>query len=341
MKMLHEPGTNGPPFRVLFYGQSITLQYWWAELAQWLRTNFPNRNLEITNLALPGFTSEYLHRAAEADLYPHYPDLLIFQNYGAAEYYTKMIRNVRRRTTADIIIQTDHPTQDSELSEPTTREELPWQQPYNAWRNYVFLPDLARQVSAELADIRSGWKNHLAIHHLSTSNLLADHIHLNRQGEILMRELLKAHFRLISGSSSDTWSNAFRTINLANSALWSNGVLRVPFHGNRIDLTCERVTAPVQARIDGRKPSELPELFHFGRADLYPNSPWPFVIGLSSRKPLVEEIWTLKVLDFGASQGRACALQFQAQKRDTTAKALRPTSLCQTQEGSSLNRKTG
>ena len=69
--------------RILFYGQSITEQRWWQAVADDLRTRFPHANLVIENRALGGFASQMLVKTAETDLYPFYPDLLIFQVYGA------------------------------------------------------------------------------------------------------------------------------------------------------------------------------------------------------------------------------------------------------------------
>ena len=64
--------------RILFYGQSITEQNWWQAVADDLRRRFPHANLVIENRALGGFASQLLVKTAETDLYPFYPDLLIF-----------------------------------------------------------------------------------------------------------------------------------------------------------------------------------------------------------------------------------------------------------------------
>lgn len=64
--------------RILFYGQSITEQNWWQNVAADLKQRFPNANLQIENRALGGFASQLLVNTAETDLYPFYPDLMIF-----------------------------------------------------------------------------------------------------------------------------------------------------------------------------------------------------------------------------------------------------------------------
>src|SRR5688500_7295190 len=69
--------------RVLFYGQSITEQKWSKTVAEDLKQRFPHANLIIENRAIGGHSSQLLVKAAEADLYPFQPDLLIFHVYGA------------------------------------------------------------------------------------------------------------------------------------------------------------------------------------------------------------------------------------------------------------------
>src|SRR5208283_3669340 len=69
--------------RIVFYGQSITEQDWSKRVADDLRQRFPNADLDIQNRAIGGFAAQILIRPAEHDLYPFYPDLLIFHVYGA------------------------------------------------------------------------------------------------------------------------------------------------------------------------------------------------------------------------------------------------------------------
>jgi hypothetical protein len=96
--------------RILFYGQSITEQEWSKQVADDLRQRFPNADLQIENRAIGGFAAQLLIRPAEHDLYPFYPDLLIFHVYGSNKEYEQIIRNVRSRTTAEVLMQKDHLT---------------------------------------------------------------------------------------------------------------------------------------------------------------------------------------------------------------------------------------
>ena len=96
--------------KILFYGQSITEQEWSKHVAADLRRRFPYADLEIENRAIGGFASQLLIRPAEHDLYPFYPDLLIFHVYGANQQYEQIIHSVRSRTTAEVMMQNDHLT---------------------------------------------------------------------------------------------------------------------------------------------------------------------------------------------------------------------------------------
>jgi hypothetical protein len=90
--------TDRKPVRILFYGQSITKQQWSQDVANELKQRFPYADLTIENRAIGGFAAPLLIRPSEHDLYPFYPDLLIFHVYGGDEDYEAIIANIRRRT---------------------------------------------------------------------------------------------------------------------------------------------------------------------------------------------------------------------------------------------------
>lgn len=111
MRLLEESTVlNRNTVRVLFYGQSITCQAWWKMIAEDLRTRYPNADLRIENRAIGGFGASQLVKIAEYDLYPAYPDLLIFHDYGCTSdgAYEAMIRRTRERTTSEILLLTHH-----------------------------------------------------------------------------------------------------------------------------------------------------------------------------------------------------------------------------------------
>jgi hypothetical protein len=279
--------------RILFYGQSITEQKWWQAVADDLRRQFPNANLVIENRAIGGHSSQLLVKTAEADLYPFYPDLLIFHVYGSHVDYESILRRVRERTTAEILMQTDHITKDEDLNEETDPAKLTPKQ-WNAWMNHAFLPSTAARYGAELCDQHTIWKHYLREFNLPPSALLSDGVHLNDHGCFLMAECVKAYLRYDSSWPTNDWSDRVKTFTVGREIHWQDGRLKLEFEGNRVDVVVAKGSAaPARVLIDGRKPSEFPELYGFTRTTAFPNSNWPMLLRVSSEKPLVAEDWTL------------------------------------------------
>src|SRR5205085_1873156 len=84
---------------------------------------------------------------------------ILFYNHGHTEAFEQIIRGFRERTTADILIATDHvaPLLGERMDEEINPEKLklpkPGTEPDAAWRSYIFLPATAKKYGAELADV--------------------------------------------------------------------------------------------------------------------------------------------------------------------------------------------
>ena len=76
---------------------------------------------------------------------------------------------------------------------------------------------------------------------------------------------------------------------------WKDGKITFPFDGTRVDLI--GLAANVSVRIDGKKPSEIPELYSFTRVSGFPGSSWPCLLKVDSQKPRLAEDWTLAVTE--------------------------------------------
>jgi hypothetical protein len=281
--------------RMLLYGQSITFQPWWVSMTNTLLKRFPNVDLVVENRAIPGFTTEILVKTAEYDVYNFYPDLFYFQAYGSMVDYETIIAQVRARTTAEIMIQTEHPIHPEDLTESTDPSKIAVGT--DAWRNYVALPEIAQKYGAELVDVRTPWKYYLTNNSYAPTNLLTDGIHLNEQGLYLMSELVGSHFRL-GGKSVSGWSNSVHVFRIGEEIQWINGFLQLEFVGNRVDFVSDGSDGtPIDVLIDGRKPSTFPELYAFTRPSNYPNLSWPFAIYFRALSPQLSEDWTLTFLE--------------------------------------------
>ena len=304
--------------RVLFYGQSITVDRWSAMVADDLRRRFPLADLVIENRAIGGFHSKMLVRTAEADLYPFYPDLVIFHDYGEPNTYEDMIRRLRERTTADILHATDHlstalwedvdePTDRAKLRRPADFYAYPPDPMIRTWWNYEFLPGLQKKYGTELADVRSLWKQYMKDHKLAIRDLLRDDIHMNDHGDYLMAEIIKPYLRHRPDLPDDDWKDRVRTLEVGTDVVWKNGKLTLPFEGNRVDLICKDPAdpaPPAAVRIDGKKPSEFPELYAVTRAATIPASYSPSLYRVGYAKPRVVEDWKLVVTEMDPTRTR-------------------------------------
>ena len=282
--------------RVLFYGQSITEQKWAKLVADDLRARFPHANLVIENRALAGFASQMLVKTAETDLYPFQPDLLIFHVYGAHDKYEDIIRRTRERTCAEILQQNDHVTKPADFTEEADPAKATIGKRWDPFMNHNWLPSLARKYGTELCDQRALWKRYLTDHALDPQALLRDNVHLNAHGEFFMAECVKAYLRRDAAFDPAPAEQWVKTLVVGQDVQWQDGKLRLEFEGNRVEAICKAGSAaPASVRIDGKKPSELPELYGFTRALAKPGGKWPPIAPITSEKiPLLEE-WTMQV----------------------------------------------
>ncbi len=289
--------------RILFYGQSITEQTWTKWVSEDLRRRFPHANLILENRAIGGHSSPRLVKTMEADVFPFQPDLVIFHVYGDDGDYERIMRAIRERTTAEILLQTDHLRRDDdplrEITDPTkiTRGREMW----NSWMNYVFLPRMAKQYTAELVNQRDLWKAYLRDHNLSPGALLKDQVHLNDHGNYLMAEIVKAYLRYDPKLKAEGDTGTITTYQVGQDVRWKNGKWTLPFDGNRVDVIVKTGEAkPATITIDGQNPSAFPELYSFNRVTHYPQSKWPTMLRVQRGAPLLVEDWTLTLTELSS-----------------------------------------
>lgn len=292
--------------KILFYGQSITEQTWSRLVADDLRRRFPHANLIIENRAIGGHSSPRLVKTMEADVLPFYPDLVIFHVYGDEVDYERIIRAIRTRTTAEVLIQTDHLRRNDDPRQEVTdpAKIVRGKEHWNEWMNYVFLPRIARQYGAELVNQRELWKAYLRDHRLEPGRLLKDNVHLNEHGNYLMAEIVKAYLRYDPSFPSATWQGLTKTYELGKDVRFSKGKLALRFEGNRVDVIMKDGTRRrVRVRIDGQQPSEFPASYAFTRATHYPQSTWPTLLRVQRGEPLLVEDWTLTLTELSPDYG--------------------------------------
>ncbi|ELR96250.1 hypothetical protein [Gloeocapsa sp. PCC 73106] len=272
--------------RILFYGQSITRDYWWKGVNIALKHRFPHANIISKNLAIGGFPAQRLVLNTARDIISFYPDLIIFHVYGSNQDYERIIQKMRTLTTADIAIQTDH----------VAGKGNDW----STFMNEYFLPKIAAKYKCELIDVRSHWREYLQKHNYQPSQLLRDKIHLNSWGNLLMAQTVRS--ALVANPKAVDWAqDRTKTYEIKES-----GTLNLEFVGNRVDAIATLLgNSKAEIFIDGKHPSDIPDLYVFSRANDTGTVDWPWDVSapfvISWQTPPVAEDWLLTILEVKSS----------------------------------------
>jgi hypothetical protein len=269
--------------KILVYGQSISEQKWWLEVKQDLLRRFPAANIIMENKAIGGFSSSILIKTVEMDVSSFYPDLVLFHVYGGFSDYEAIIRTIRSRTAAEVILQTDHYTKKDDYSDKMA---------------YELLPALAQKYKCEVIDIRTAWKLYLDRNGYEPSRLLKDEVHLNDHGNFLMAELIKPHLHYKPTYERDEFK-LMTTYKVTPALMVNRNTLRLSLKGNKVDVIAVDATSPgslATISVDGKKPSSFQGTYFMTRpySDDKKGWPWtlPAMITVKHEAPWVEEEWT-------------------------------------------------
>jgi hypothetical protein len=279
---------------ILFYGQSITGTRYSSVVEKWLREEFPHADLQVVNRALGGYSSQKLWRPAENDLYPFYPDLLIFHVYGERERYEQIIAETRRRTAAEVMLVGNHWKRNQ-----AEDGKLPAQADTNEGEE--FLQELAEKYDCEFVPVYQQWYDYLAEHDLLPRDLVKDNVHLNEHGKWLEAQLIQR--QMVYRPELDMAPDDLVTdLRIGDDVEWETGRIELEFEGNRVDLVSRtRVGTAngtaLQVRVDGRRPSEFPQLYaHTRTTSLVKPHEWPVVARVDFESMPVVERWRAEIL---------------------------------------------
>lgn len=226
MKQLEDSTPEAPAdVRILFYGQSITAQPWTTQVEEKLRFRYPSVQFEFANPAIGGFYSSRLLRTAEHDLYPWYPDLLIFHVYGPMGPYEQIIRSARERTAAEIVLWTDHVSvQDQKTQNEQDQREIE-------------IAEIAKKYDCMVVNIREKWRTNLAETGRAPESYLKDHVHLNPDGCALLAKLIEEELIRFPGLDDQSpFFDAIQTVDIDSDAVTvdPDGTIHLSFSGNRV-----------------------------------------------------------------------------------------------------------
>jgi hypothetical protein len=281
--------------RILFYGQSIVAGLDAEAMVAQLKQYYPYAEIESENRAIGGFQAPLLVRTAAHDLYPYYPDLLIFHVYGGEETgeLERIIYQTRKYTTADILLfnhQVAWNADPDKLVVRTREDDL----------SSVYWYYLAGKYGCELADVRKRWKQYIRDHpSIGIHSLMGDtvraNVHPNARGNKLLELMLLDHLKPrpehryfpAEGWAERVTDHEARRIFeekdlLPGRAIVFKGITRpvkdgvilkqgecsLTFTGNRVELhtfSDEETKGQVEIFLDGRRPSEYPEMYYATR----------------------------------------------------------------------------
>ena len=282
--------------KILFYGQSITEQKWWTLVLEDLKLRFPHADLRAVNRAVGGFSSQLLVKLVESDLAALQPDLIIFHVYGSHIEYENILKYIRRHTTAEIMLQTDHVTRPDDLAEETNGSKLTPRN-WNAWMNYSFLPRMASTYQTELVSVRRYWMEYLRENRVPPQALLTDAVHLNDKGCQLMAAIVKAHLK-VTEPRFPSPAEAWNTLQPITPEMWNDNVMEIAWTGAHLDLQYfTGMSAQCRITLDGKPLSEAPPWMIATRATNYPGSIWPCLLRSRSNVMRLEEDWRIELTE--------------------------------------------
>lgn len=246
--------TNPKTVRILVYGQSISEQVWWKDVRDYVTQKFPLANITFINKAIGGFSSERLKLMAENDVVSFYPDLILFHDYGNEPDYETIIQTIRRKTTAEIGVQTDHMAGQG--------------QEWHDRHCDVWLPEICNKYGLALIDVRNPWKTYLKENKLEIKDLLVDGVHLNAHGNYLMASIIKKYFATLRDAKP---TNKYVKEMVAGKDFSVKGnKIEIPVNGNRVDLVWKPKVSggQIAVNIDGKKPSDFNTCYYYTRPSL-------------------------------------------------------------------------
>lgn len=277
MKALEESTAEKPAeIKVAFYGQSIVCEDWSGIIVRALTNRYPTAKLTVVKRAIGGFTSDRLRHTAWSDLYADPPDLLFFHVYGDMKWYEEIVRYVREKTTAEIVLWSSH------LSKAETLEKA-LSKPVDA--RTAAIRGLAEKYGCLFVDLRSRWIEALKDCGYDSSALLCDSVHHNFHGRQLYGEILEEELNRVPGESGHPeFTGTVTEVPYANPLV---------FDGNRVEAVADGTgDGTAEVYVDGRPARDDIRVWTTTRPGRGPA--WmPAVSRVQFEKPPVSETWTL------------------------------------------------
>ena len=321
-RMERSTGEKPETLRVLFYGQSIVGQKVWCDnvVAAW-KARYPTVNFVVKNLAIGGYATDTLVHCIESDIFPFYPDVVFFHDYGdVLGGYGYMLGEVRRRTTAEIVIWSSHLRYDEDpatIMAVRAGKDVPRkgnERSIDATeRRTGEMRALAEDLDLVFVDLQGEWCRILLENKWKPTALIVDSVHLNQKGfQFYSRILIDALTPGPGGADEGGASGTVSHLAYAQAAkTGENGDITVRFDGNRIaavangagvvEPTFGAFAAGGEVLIDGTPVREIPSQWYHTRSTpierWFPGCDTP----VKGKTALQNEEWTLSILTYATN----------------------------------------
>jgi len=243
---------------------------------------------------------------------PDQPDVVLLYNFGKAEELEKLIVELRRRTTADILVGTLH------WCQPHTEQ---WPNPdlTCSHQDIAAMRTMCQRYSVELVENRRELTEYMVANDLTIDDMLGDAVHETRFAADCTVQNIARHFHASEHGREKTDSRE-RRVEVASDAVklegdWTaaadgtarqatSGTLTLEFVGNRIELIGHAVAGGGTAKvfIDGVPADRLPVFYvsyvQPGKDNaLHPPMPprdrGPHRVDLGPMEKIVPQQWTI------------------------------------------------
>ena len=310
-------GIPGKPFVIWALGSSWTAaQGDGYGLIHAIRRRFPQAPPLLYKLHCGSGTPwEYAAGWVKQFVAAEQPDLVFTYTVGSEEGLDAMLNEIRRHTTADIIVPSIHFKPPCTLT-PHEIEDWPYR--------WATMREICRKHGAEFVENRREMAEYLRRTGLTPDDLLCDHVHQNLHGRIRVWDNVGRHVAkperfndapesrerriavvppAATATEQVSVSGGWTTAGGAAQASVAGARLKVRFTGNRIDVLGRRTSAggSVKLFIDGKPADEAPV---FSTTCIEPKAATPkrpFVHGVNECSPhavdlgvnIVPQTWTI------------------------------------------------
>ena len=256
VEKLSGPFAPNRPFLIWAIGSSYTNMLGNGDtLIELIRERFPDApQIVYKKMVGNSVPYQYIRGWARHLVVPEQPDLVLAYTNGTPEDLEKLILEIQRHSTADIIIPTLHWRE---------REKKAWPNPEAATdMSPAALRAICEKYGVEFVENRRQWGQYLIDNNLPIEALLKDAVHQSHYGaKIINRNIARHIQKPADGFTYDPRRRERRlVVGQSDQIQAKSNTITVTFTGNRIDLIADAspTAGSATVTIDGIPGDELP-----------------------------------------------------------------------------------